>query len=175
MSLLDTVIETDRLRLVPTSNKYAKEVFKEFTKTVTLYMYPKPPENISETLAFINLSREKMKKGENLQMVILDKSSGEFLGHGGINALNSDIPELGIWIKSSAHGHRYGREAVRALKEWIDKNLSYKYIIYPVDKRNIASRKIAESLGGVVEDEYEKTNQQGNVLDEVEYRIYPIK
>ena len=138
-------------------------------------MYPKPSSAIEETSNFIKISREKMSKGEELQVVILNKSTGEFLGHGGISKLSTDTPELGIWIKRGAHGNKYGREAVWGLKEWAEKNLKYKYLMYPADKRNVASRKIAESLGGVIKAEYKKKNMSGNLLDEVEYRIYPAK
>jgi RimJ/RimL family protein N-acetyltransferase len=173
MKLLQEIIESERLTLLPTSEKYAQDMYRELTADITLYMQPKPADDISETLSFIRSSRNKMENGEQLQVVILNKNTGEFLGHGGINHLDSDTPELGIWIKKAAHGHKYGVEAVQALKNWIDTNVSYTYITYPVDKRNIASRKIAERLGGIVKDEYQKTNMQGNILDEVEYRIYP--
>ncbi len=175
MNLLSVIIESERLKLVPTSDKYAQDIFKEFSDELTVLMYPKPAKKIEETLSFINISRRAMEKGEQLQVVILNKLTNEFIGHGGVSKFNTDTPELGIWIKKSAHGHKYGREAVKSLKEWIDKNKSYKYIIYPVDSRNIPSRKIAESLGGVIEDEYKKKNMAGNMLDEVEYRIYPTK
>lgn len=175
MNLLNVSIESERLKLIPTSKEYAQGIFKEFSDDLTVFMYPKPAKKINETLSFINLARQAMGKGEQLQVVILNKITGEFIGHGGISSLNTNTPELGIWIKKSAHGHKYGSEAVKALKEWIDKNKSYKYIIYPVDKRNIPSRKIAESLGGVIEDEYKKESMAGRILDEVEYRIYPVK
>ncbi len=173
MNLLGEIIESERLKLVPTSEEYAQDIFKEFSKDLTVYMYPKPADEISETITFINSSRRYMETGKQFQVVILNKTTGEFLGHGGINHFDSDTPELGIWIKKDAHGNKYGLEAVRALKNWIDRNLPYKYIFYPVDKRNISSRKIAEKLGGIIEDEYSKINMQGNILDIVEYRIYP--
>ena len=173
--LLKVIVETPRLRLVPTSEKYAEDIFREFTPEITTYMYPKPAKKIGETLEFINSSIQKMINGEELQMAILDKKTGEFLGHGGISKLNTDTPELGIWIKKGAHGNKYGREAVTGLKHWADENIKYKYVIYPADRRNIASRKIAESLGGILEDEYKKINASGNELDIVEYRIYPQK
>jgi ribosomal-protein-alanine N-acetyltransferase len=62
---------------------------------------------------------------------------------------------------------------VSALARWAFENLDVRYLIYPVDRRNTASRRIPESLGGIIEAEYEKTNESGRVLDEVEYRIYP--
>ncbi|MBU2632721.1 GNAT family N-acetyltransferase [Patescibacteria group bacterium] len=175
MDLLNISIETKRLRLISTSEEFAEDIFKEFTEEITSFMYPKPVKKIEEALSFIKLSKSKMKKGEQLQVVILNRATDEFIGHGGVNKLNTDTPEPGIWIKKGSHGHKYGREAVKALKEWTDKNYKCKYIMYPVDKRNIASRKIAESLGGVVKDEYKKKNASGRILDMVEYRIYPKK
>jgi len=175
MNLLSVVIETERLKLVPTSEEFLEDIFKEFTEEITTYMYPKSAKKINETLDFIKLSREKMQLGEQLQVVILDKNTGEFLGHAGISKLNTDTPEPGIWIKKGAHGKKYGREAVKALVDWIKENCKYKYIMYPVDKNNIPSRKIPESLGGIIEDEYRKENASGRILDEVEYRIYPEK
>jgi len=172
INLEDVVIESERLKLIPTSEKFAQEIFKEFTEKITTFMHPKAPETINDIINFIKTSLEKMKKGEELQVVILDKITNEFLGHGGVSKLNTDTPEPGIWIKKGAHGHKYGREAVTALVEWAKKNLKYKYIMYPVDRKNIPSRKIAESLGGVIEAEYKEKNMSGNILDKVEYRIY---
>lgn len=174
LSLTDIVITSDRLKLIPISEKYLQDIFREFTPDVTRYMFPKSPDKIDETLQFISSAQEKLVKGEDLNVVILNLKTGEFLGGGGINKINTDTPELDIWIKKPAHGNKYGQEAVKALKKWADKHLMYKYLRYPVDKRNVPSKKIAESLGGVVKAEYKKTNLAGNILDEVEYRIYPI-
>ena len=82
-------------------------------------------------------------------------------------------PELGIWIKKSAHGNGYGKEAMVALKKWADKNLKYDYILYPVAQDNLASRKIPEFLGGKIEHEYDEETQNGVTLHFIEYRIYP--
>ena len=174
-NLADIIIETDRLKIVSTSQEYINDIFRELTKEVTRFMNPKPPDTLEEVAQFITTSRNKMSKGEELSVAILHKSTGEFLGHGGVHEIPTNTPALGIWIKKGAHGHKYGREAVKGLKEWADKNLTYHYLRYPVDKRNVASRKIPESLGGVIETEYPKTNMLGKVLDLVEYRIYPVK
>ena len=175
MDLTKITINTSRLKLIPTSLKYASDIFKEFTPEITIYMYPRSARKQEETENFIRLSNLNMKSGKVFQAVILNKTTGEFLGHGGIASLDTNTPELGIWIKKSAHGNKYGKEAVIGLKKWLDENVKYKYIIYPVDRKNLASRKIAESLGGIIEDEYKKESLSGNILDEVEYRIYPQK
>lgn len=75
-------------------------------------------------------------------------------------------------MKKAAQGNKYGLEVITALKDWADENLDYQYLIYPVDKNNIASRKIPEALGGKVIQEYEKVNQQGKILQALEYWIY---
>lgn len=173
MDLNSVEINSERLKLVPITLEFTDPIFHEFTPEVTSLMFPKPAETPEDTKKFISDSLEKLSKGDTLQTVILDKQTGEFLGCEGLHSVNTSTPELGIWIKSSAWGKGIGKEAITALKEWADKNVEYKYIKYPVDKRNIPSKKIPESLGGVVEDEYSLTSQSGKVLDLIEYRIYP--
>lgn len=168
-------IITERLKIVPLSLEYAEPMFSEFTEEITTFMHPKSPDSPEDTISYIKSEIPKIENGDELPVVILKKDSGEFLGCGGIHKLKSDTPELGIWIKKSGHGHHFGREAVTGLKEWAEKHLSYEYLVYPVDKRNAPSRKIAESLGGIVGTEYKKINMSGKTLDEVEYWIYKTK
>lgn len=172
MNLSKVTITTDRLILVPISEDYAQEIFQEFTEEITRYMFPAAPKHIDDTLDFIRSSINKLHSGKELNMVILKKETGEYLGGCGIRDIQSKTPELGIWIKKSAHGNKYGFEAVAGLKQWIDDNLQYDYIRYAVDKKNIPSRKVAEALGGLVAKEYTKKSLGGIELDEVEYWIY---
>jgi [ribosomal protein S5]-alanine N-acetyltransferase len=171
MNLLTVEITTSRLFLIPITMEYKDEIFLEFTEEITTYMYPSPAQTIAETEAFIYNSIQQLEAGNNLQVVILAKDSKEFLGCAGLHNLAQE-PQLGIWLKKSAHGHKYGLEAIIALKEWADKNLDYDYLIYPVDKNNIPSRKIPEALGGKVVQEYEKVTKTGKILYALEYRIY---
>jgi len=171
-NLLQLEIATDRLRLRQVSMDDRESIFREFTPEITRFMNPVPAKSIEDTDKFINDSRQKMENGEEITCAILDKSTGEFLGTGGIHRINTPTPEFGIWIKKSAHGHRYGREAVAGFKKWADENCDYEYILYPVFKENIASRKIAESLGGKFIGESEKKNGAGVPMISLEYRIY---
>ncbi|NMF61791.1 GNAT family N-acetyltransferase [Brasilonema octagenarum] len=171
-SLEKVSLESTRLILQGISLEYTEDVFREFTSEITTFMYPKPADNISETEKVIKGMIQQREKKTDLVLVILKKDTLEFLGICEVGAIETDIPELGIWIKKSVHGNSFGREAIYALKDWVDKNLEYKYLSYPVDKRNIPSRKIAESCGGKVFREFQQTNKSGNLLDEVEYRIY---
>ncbi|WP_252179479.1 GNAT family N-acetyltransferase [Endozoicomonas sp. 4G] len=169
---LQNISIVDRgLKLVSISDKYAKEIFCEFSEEVTRYMAPKPTENINETLDFISCSIEGMKAKQQLVLVITSLKD-EFLGCVALYCRgNACSPELGVWVKKTAHGNGYGRKVVSSLFQWASNTINFKYAIYPVDRRNIASRKIPESLGGVIFKEAKVTTESGNVLDEVVYQI----
>ncbi|WP_017318433.1 GNAT family N-acetyltransferase [Mastigocladopsis repens] len=171
MELSQIEIHTNRLLLLPISQKYKEDIFREFTKEITLYMYPRPPKDITETEEFINDSLGEIKTGNHLVLVILKKDSQEFLGCTGIHEIRSINPEIGIWLKKYAQGKGYGLETITALKIWADVNLDYDFLIYDADKANIPSRRIPEKLGGQIVREYDKTNLSGRVLHIVEYRI----
>lgn len=171
MKLQDFNIITDRLDIRLVSETYREQIFQEFSSDVTKYMYPAPAKSISDTDEFIATAQEELINGTDINVVILHKDTKDFLGGGGLHKINIKTPEFGIWIKKSAHGNGYGREAITALKSWADQHLRAEYYVYPADKRNISSRKIAESLGGVIVKEFSETNMSGNILDEVEYHI----
>ncbi len=171
--LSSTVITTDRLVLRPVSEVYGENIFREFTPDITLYMYPRSPDHIDETLEFLRRSEQNIRKGTELVVAILLRDTEEFLGGGGVHNIDSATPELGIWIKKSAQGYSYGLEAVAALKAWADDHLAYSYLRYPVAAANIPSRNIPEALGGIVAAGYEKTNMSGRTWPFVEYHIYP--
>ena len=173
MKLSEVAIVSDRLRQGSITPEYTEYVFLNFTKDVTIYMYPKPADDISETKAFVDRAIAGMEAGSNLQLIILNKETNEFLGCSGLHSTNSGKPELGIWLKPSAHGRGYGLEAIGAIIGWAKDNVEYEYIKYPVDVRNVASKRIPEHYGGVVKDRYKATNATGAELDLVEYWIYP--
>lgn len=165
-------IITDRLILKPVTMTDAEEIFASFTSSVTKYMYPKPAENLSEIRDFIN---EKMKNFELQEEIVLVgrlKETNEFIGIFAIHGTHIKTPELGIWTKMEAHGHHYGLEGMTAVVEYAKKHIDYEYLFYPVDKRNIPSRKIPEALGGIIKDAYQEIGLGGNELDLLEYHIY---
>ena len=172
---MNIYLKTKNLLLVPISLDYAEDIFREFTSEITAYMYPKPYKKIEDTKHSIQSSITKNNEGSNLQMVVLAPNGSSFLGCAAIHNIDTDTPEFGIWIKRSAQGNSYGKEAIFALKTWADKNLHYKYLLYPVTTDNNASRRIPESLGGNISREYDDTNMSGNLQHILEYRIYPDK
>lgn len=170
----DLVIASHRISLIPISEDFSEDIYREFNAKITRYMMSPPPQDISETLEFIRSSIEGMRRREEFVFVIVD-SGGQFLGCAGLHARESSrTPELGIWIKKSAHGSALGREAMRCLHVWASDHLDVDSFIYPVDKKNTSSRRIAEALGGSVCQEQEIISLSGHVLDEVVYQIPPL-
>lgn len=164
-------VETDRLFLVPVSMDYTETMLQELTDEVTKYMAIYSPKSIDEEITFVNKALDKMSQGTDLSLMILDKDTKEYLGGVTIRHLDSSTPDMGVWVKKSAQGKKIGREAVTGLKNWADQNLDFDYITYHVDKDNISSRKIAESLGGVIVSSGIKIMPWGKQLDEVVYHI----
>ena len=169
MNLKKIHLESERLRLVPIEEKYANEIYTEFTPEVTQYMFPKPAENIEETLGFIHSALQGLEQGNNLQMVIVLKNTEEFIGCIGLHDIDTQAPEVGIWTKKSSHGHSYGFEAGTAIIQWAFDHLACDHLVYPVDRRNIASRRIPARHGGKIMKEYKKIKAKGFELDEYEY------
>jgi len=165
-------IESERLKLVPVSRKYSRDIFREFTADITRYMVPAPVDHIDEIYAFIDTSREKMVVGDQLVMAILETETGQLSGVCAIHGKESGVSaELGIWLKKSSQGKNLGREAIMRLVQWARDNLVLSGLLYPVDRDNIPSRKIAESLGGIVVAEGQRTSLSGASLNEWVYRI----
>jgi ribosomal-protein-alanine N-acetyltransferase len=172
LDLTNVKITSERLILTTNLMHYSEDIFKEFNEDIIQYLLPKPAENIEETMAFINASFTGMRGGWNLAMAITLRDGGAFLGCCGLHGKGRHrTPELGIWIKKSAHGNKYGQETVHALASWTFQHLDVDYLIYPVDRANIPSRKIPELLGGFVFREKQVKTARGGYLDEVQYKL----
>jgi RimJ/RimL family protein N-acetyltransferase len=166
------LIKGDRISLRSLTLDYAADIFAEFNSDITRYMMPKPAETIKDTEFFITDSINAMKRNKDVVFAIVDNSNNQFLGCCGLHRRSHlDSGEIGIWLKKDAHGHKYGLEAITFLCSWALDQLDFNYFIYPVDKANIASRKIPETLGGEVYQENQETSQSGIILDEVVYKI----
>lgn len=153
----------------PVSEKYKVQICKEFTAEVTRYMPFTPIGNILETEEFIARSIQELKAGTAIHFCILEKKSNEFFGCCGLHDTDKKAVEIGLWLKKSVQGKGYGTETVKGLIELAEKNLDIDYLFYPVDKNNLASRKIPEKLDFILKKSYDKIKSETEVLHIVEY------
>lgn len=168
---LNKILKTERLALIPVTLEYAQDIFENFNDIVTKYMYPCPSENISQTIDVVNSFIKKREKGMEVVYAITLLENGEFLGLAGLHGLTREIPELGIWTKLSSHGNHYGREAIGGVIDFARES-GIKKLCYPVDERNIPSKKIPIYYGGVVVREKEtEITPDNRILNVVTYEI----
>jgi RimJ/RimL family protein N-acetyltransferase len=148
--LSHTLITSARLALRAFKAADAAESFEEASATIARFMSWNPPawERGFETIWQGHLSQ--MKLGTELHLVIRLNSTDEFVGRAGLHQVDGAMLETGVWIKESAQGHGYGREAVAAVIKWAGEKFRPSGFLYPVVDENTPSRKLAEALGGKI-------------------------
>jgi len=173
MSFPDHAIEiiTTRLRLLPASPVWLKEIAVEFTPEITRYMSIDPHGDPNMAEDFINRSQQQLQNGTDLELCILEKETYGFLGCCALHHLNTPAIEIGLWIKKTAHGNGYGTEVVQALMAWATDHFSFEYFYYTVDKENLPSIKIPEKLGFLLAAQYPKKKTEDKYLNMLEYRL----
>ncbi|MEE4484363.1 GNAT family N-acetyltransferase [Serratia ficaria] len=143
-------VDTDRLLIAPFTAADADDVYQAITPTLTRFMNFEPEESPE---AFANVWQSWLpliREGEEAMFIARLRDGKGFVGMGGVHNLHSATPELGIWVKESLHGQGYGREIVQAMALWASERYRPQHFLYPVAEQNAPSRRIAESLGGVV-------------------------
>ena len=77
------------------------------------------------------------------------REDGAFLGGLGLHIRSWEIGffEIGYWLRASAEGHGYMREAVSLLIEFAARDLLASRLEIRCDARNARSAGVAESLG----------------------------
>lgn len=162
-------ITTERLVLKPYSAQDADDIFSCITPTLTRFMSWDMPASRQEFDLVCQSWLAAIQGGTELTFAIRMRSTARFLGVEGLHRMQTTTPELGIWIREDCHGCGYGREAVAAVTAWASSRFSPAHFLYPVAEENGASRRIAESLGGV-----ESRRQVKRKYTAVIYHIPPM-
>ena len=139
------MLETERLIIQPYSNSFLEEYYKEFTDEITKYQYPDSFSNINTANEIVSGFVKDMEQGNMLELVILTQE-GEFIGSMEAFGIKEKTPEIGLWLKRSAHGKGYGYEALKGLLDHLNATGKYQYYIYEVDVRNVASIRLVEKF-----------------------------
>lgn len=144
-------ISGSRLYLKPFSSIDAEEAFQCITPTLTQYMSWEPPENRDIFKQIWSKWLLTIEDETDLVFVIRDVIDHDFLGLIALHQTQSKTPEFGIWIREDRHHLGFGREALKLLLNWASSHFHYEHFVYPVAVENKPSRKLAESLGGVIQ------------------------
>jgi RimJ/RimL family protein N-acetyltransferase len=139
-------IHSTRLQLLSFQMADAADVFACITPAITRYLTWDPP-TWDEYLALCE-AQLRANDANEFSLVIRRRDTNECLGIAALEHADHASPEIGLWLKESAHGQGYGREVVETVIAWASNNFGKESFIYPVAVQNTASRRIAEGLGG---------------------------
>ena len=145
--LSHTLITSARMALRAFKAADAAESFEEASATIARFMSWTPPASETEFKTIWQRHLSQMKVGTELHLVIRLTRTDEFVGRAGLHPADGTMLETGVWIKESAQGHGYGREAVAAVIKWAGEKFRPSGFLYPVVDENIPSRRLAEALG----------------------------
>jgi len=158
------VIRSARLQLSQFQMADAPEVFACITPAISKFM-PWEPPSWDEYVSRCE-KRVQTPEPNQFSLVIRRLDNKECLGMCSFEDADSVSPEVGLWLKETAHGQGFGQELVAALIRWGYATLGKESFIYPVAVQNTASRRIAEKLHGEIIGT--RTNPK---YDSVVYRI----
>lgn len=99
------------------------------------------------------------------EWTVVEKATREVIGRVGFSYPDgAEAPELGWIIRSDRWGQRFASEAARAALDWIWLNTPIPFAVSRIACDNIASIRIAQSLGG--------TERSRSVTDGSESALY---
>jgi RimJ/RimL family protein N-acetyltransferase len=148
--LSQTFITSARLTIRAFTAADAAESFAEANAGVAKFMSWNPPASETEFRTIWERGISDMRAGKRLHLVIRLTSTNEFMGTTGLDPADATLLETGIWIKESAQGRGYGREAVAAVIKWAGERFRPSGFLYPVVDENTPSRRLAKALRGEI-------------------------
>ncbi len=148
--LSQTLITSARLTLRAFTAADAAESFAEANARIAKFMSWNPSASEREYKAIWRRWVSDMQRGREFSLVIHLTSANEFIGRTGLHPADATLLETGVWIKESAQGRGYGREAVAAVIKWASEKFHPSGFLYPVVDENTPSRRLAEALRGEI-------------------------
>lgn len=106
-------------------------------------------QTLRYTEDYIRHVRARFMAREELTYQLVERESGRFLGNSSIHTIDWQIPrvEIGYWLRTSAVGHGYMTEAVKALMMMAFETLKAVRVEIRCDANNSRSAHVAERAG----------------------------
>jgi RimJ/RimL family protein N-acetyltransferase len=112
---------------------------------------------------------------QELDFCFWRKSDGILVGTGGLHTIDWSVPkfEIGYWIRASCAGQGLATEAASALAAWARGSLGAQRLEITSDARNLASRRVAEKCGFVLEGirRHSRRDASGELADSCMYAL----
>ncbi|HVK62447.1 MAG TPA: GNAT family protein [Bdellovibrionales bacterium] len=152
-------IETPRLLIRPFRlddvTEYQKAIaasYEALHRWIPWATSPVAP-NFEETQKRVEFAMGRFNRREALDMIFLEKSSGDVLGALNLFCHDWKIPafEIGYWMRTDVTGRGFGTEASLALSYLAFKGFGANRVHLRCDPLNVKSCAIPERLGFVIE------------------------
>jgi RimJ/RimL family protein N-acetyltransferase len=131
----------------------------------------------SETETVYRRSASQWLTRENLNMLLIRKSDGMFVGGSGLHRIDWTVPkfEIGYWVRTSLQGQGYITEAVNGITDFAFTVLHARRIEIRCDARNTRSAAVAERAGYTLEARFHHDCRgvDGDLRDTLIYVKFP--
>lgn len=109
-----------------------------------------------------------------LQLIILDKNTGDFIGATSFHHYNWSVPsiETGYWIRKKYSGHGFMTEASNAITQYAFKQLKVNRVSLTCDPDNIKSKSVAERLHFTLEGKLKNHRRKPDTKELADTVIY---
>ncbi|MGV3724384.1 MAG: GNAT family N-acetyltransferase [Actinomycetota bacterium] len=107
------------------------------------------PPTLSDTEANQLAARADFLRGTKLRMLMIERSTGEFVGVTSLHSIDWSVPrmEIGYWCCTSFTGRGFVTEAVRAITRFAFDQLGAERLEIRCDALNLPSLRVAERAG----------------------------
>lgn len=136
-------MSTLNIQLKPLSHQWIDDILKENKGNIAEYFIPFKDK--SEVEKWVDENIDTMQKGVKVEMIILDQDN-QFHGMVSLRGLDTDTPEVGLWIKQESQNKGIAKRAMQILFDELSKKLNSKSVVYDADKNNVGSNKLALAL-----------------------------
>lgn len=142
-------IETERLIIRPFTfddlDAYHRQVYSD--ADVTRYLPGGRPRSRQETEDVIAYFIDHEQRYGYSISAVLDKSTGELIGHCGLHRFDNGDVEIGYSFARACWGQGYASEAARAMLRYSFETLALGEIIALAMPANLASQRVMQKIG----------------------------
>jgi len=154
MSITTPTLHTTSLKLRPFTESDTDTIFALHSNPTVLRYWDAPPySERAQAERFIMKSKKMAEENRGVRLAIEHAVDGNFLGWCAFFNWNPEYRSAGIGycFDETAWGKGYATEAAKAVLHWAFENFDLNRVQAEADTRNIASGRVLEKLGFVLE------------------------